>query len=83
MKRYMYDLLNEKGIDVNEIIEVGQDDFFGPMLIQIDDIVKFILASDRDTQKKIRNRFVAIDFVNGDVMDFLKYIGRYMFKVAM
>lgn len=83
MKKYLYTLLEEKGIDVMDYITVGEDPMFGAQIIMINDIVKFILSSDKNTQKQIRNKLVAIDFMNGDVMDFIKYIGRFMFKAAM
>lgn len=83
MKNYLYTLLDEKGIDVNDFVTVGEDPFWGPQIIQLDEIVRFILTSDKATQKQIRNKLVAIDFMNGDVMDLFKYIGRFMFAASM
>jgi len=83
MKKYLYTLLKEKGIDINEIIIVDEDELFGAVFMNLGDIVDFILKQDKRNQEKVRDTLVKIDFCNGDVMDYFKYIGKGLYRATI
>ena len=77
MKRYLTDLLTEKGITGDISNEMNVDGHFGLTYeMQID----FICEADLNTQATIRNTFVKIDFLNGDVKHYWDYITQGMLK---
>lgn len=39
-----------------------------------EDILKIILSFDKETKKKIRDKFVMIDFKNGNIQHFIDYL---------
>lgn len=82
MKEYLYTLLKEKGLDINEMIIVDDDELFGAVYMFLGDIVDFILKLDKDNQSKIRHTLVTLDYYNKDVMDFIKYIGKFMYETG-
>ena len=83
MKKYLYTLLKEKGFDTNEMIIVDDDELFGAVYMYLGDIVDFILKQDKYNQRKVRDTLVKIDFCNGDVMDYLKYIGKGLYRATI
>ena len=83
MKEYLYTLLIEKGYELDEFIEVDYDDLFGPVIMQLIEIVNFILQQDKNIQTTVRKTLVKIDFMNGDVMDYFKYIGKGIYSVSV
>ena len=77
MKNYLNNLLDEKGLENATIqIEGVIND------IEVSDVVNFICSLDSITQNSIKRKLVEIDFQNGDVMHFFKYIAEGMVKVA-
>lgn len=76
MRNYLYTLLQEKGIDIDDMVTVDHDELFGDVFMHMQDIINFICRCDRETQEKIRKTFIMIDFKNGDVMDYIKFIGK-------
>lgn len=82
-KQYITDLLSEKGYAMDDaftiilprhahIYEYGQF---------IDDLVE-ITEGDNETRRKIRHEFVKIDFVNGDVNNYVKHLATGIVKSA-
>lgn len=77
MKVYLTNLLTEKGITSNIDTDMNIEGHFGLTYeMQID----FICNQPASVQKQIRNNFVKIDFLNGDVNHFWEYITKGMLK---
>jgi hypothetical protein len=72
MKTYLNNLIEEKGLDLEEIIEVQGES--GTNFIPLGVVVEHILIAPDHEKKQIRNVLVKIDFKNGDVMHFFKYL---------
>ena len=72
MKKYILNLISEKGYDLEDVLKVEKngEDHFVPVALVVDAILKM----DKKTQGQIRDKLVMIDFANGDIRDFLKYI---------
>lgn len=76
MKKYLNNLLAEKGIDKEEILEVeGQS---GVNFIPVGCVVEAILMAQKAEQEKIRKILVQIDFMNGDILHFFKHLSKAM-----
>lgn len=74
---YYETLLTEKGHDLETEIKVYSDK--GTMhFMSLQNVCDFIMNLDRKTKDSIRKNFVMIDFKNGDVMHFVKYIAKGM-----
>ena len=74
MKEYLTTLLSEKNIDLDQDLEIE-----GPSGINFMPLSMVIDAIDNanpDHQKKIKNTLVKIDFLNGDVMHFIKHLAQ-------
>ena len=82
-ERYIRDLVVEKGYDLEDtftiilprhahIYEYGQF---------IEDLVE-ITENDEETRRKIRHQFVKIDFVNGNINDYIKHLATGIVKSA-
>jgi len=80
-QNYITTLLTEKGIDLEDtfaivlprhahVYEYGQF---------IEDLVE-ITKGDTKTREQIRHTFVKIDFVNGDVVDYVKHLATGIVK---
>lgn len=78
-KQYLSNLISEKAnISMDTVIEVAGES--GMNFIPLECIVEFILNLDKVNQRKCVSNLTAIDFKNGDVMHFFKYIGKYLAK---
>ena len=76
MEKYLNNLLKEKGIDQEEILEVeGQS---GVNFIPVGCVVETILMTQKAEQEKIRKILVKIDFMNGDILHFFKHLAKAM-----
>lgn len=67
--------LEEKGIDLEETFEFETVET-GYNLMPYAVVVEFIKFTSRSEQEKIKNMLVQIDFKNGDVKHFLRYLGK-------
>lgn len=74
MKTYLNNLIEEKGLDTEEIIEV--EGASGTNFIPLGVVVEHILIAPDHEQKQIRNILVKIDFQNGDVMHFFNHLAK-------
>jgi hypothetical protein len=75
MRKYLNTLLEEKGISQERVLEVTGSEW-GTNFMPISVVVDFLSNLDTNTQKKVKDTFVKIDFHNGDIVDFLKYIAK-------
>ena len=72
MNKYLKALLSEKGYDLEDRINVNVRGENHSLPLQV--VNDAILSLDKNIQKQIRNKLVMIDFNNGDILDFYKYI---------
>ena len=64
--------IEEKGIDTEEIIEVeGQS---GLNMIPVGVVIEHMKSAVDVEQQAIKDTIVKIDFMNGDVLDFIKHL---------
>lgn len=66
--------IDEKGIDREQILEVEGDS--GTNFIPVQVVLDHILKTTKDEQWKIKDVIVRIDFMNGDVLHFLKHLAK-------
>ena len=78
LENYIKRYLKEKNIDINEsvFIEDGQITH----QVRIKTIIKFITKLDNQSQLDVYKKFEMIDFINGNVMHFIKFIATGMIK---
>jgi hypothetical protein len=72
--KWLDTFLSEKGIDLEKTLTV--EGASGPNYMPVEIIVQAIKAASAAEQQQIKTMFVRIDFVNGDVLDFLKHLGK-------
>ena len=72
---YLNTLLEEKGISQETVLEVTGSEW-GTNFMPISVVVDFVSNLDTNTQNKIKDTLVKIDFHNGDVLDFITYIAK-------
>ncbi|AYQ57032.1 hypothetical protein MS2017_1342 [Bathymodiolus thermophilus thioautotrophic gill symbiont] len=74
MKKYLNNLIKEKGIDINTIFEI--EGKTGVNLITLEVVIEHILIAAKKDQQAIKKTLVEIDFVNADVLDFFKHLAK-------
>ena len=74
MENYLNDLISEKGLNKETIIEV--EGASGTNFIPLGVVVEHILIANSTEQAKIKKTLVKIDFHNGDVMHFFAYLAQ-------
>jgi hypothetical protein len=77
--KYFRTLLNEKNISLETVIEVEGKEW-GVNFIPVEVVIDFMESRDAATQKKMRNTLIKIDFQNGDIMHFIKYVAGFLAK---
>lgn len=77
-KTYLNTYLEEKGIDQDE--EMTLNDGAITHFMTVRNVVEFMVGLNNDDQEAIKKKLVQIDFLNGDVRHFLKFIARGMIK---
>ena len=76
MRNYLNTLLEEKGIDQEFILEVTNENGVNFMPVAI--VVDFLSTAVPYVQEMSKQKLVEIDFHNGDVLDFFKYIAEIL-----
>tara|TARA_Y100001937_G_scaffold60819_1_gene83180 strand:- start:1898 stop:2167 length:270 start_codon:yes stop_codon:yes gene_type:complete len=66
--------VEEKNLDINFTFEIEKNEELH--LIELSNVISYIKAVDLKTKNKIKSTFVKIDFLNGDVLHFFKYLAR-------
>lgn len=74
MKKYLTDLITEKGKNVDDAIGIP-----GHYGLTWNHLIEFI-ENHPEYHKKIKDNLVVIDFNNGDVFHFLKYLAEGMIE---
>ena len=77
MTSYLNTLISEKNLNLQTIIEVEGKEC-GTNFIPLESVVEFVNELNPSVQSKIKNNLIKIDFHNGDVMHFFKYIAQGM-----
>ncbi len=78
MKKYLKNLIDEKGIDANLTFQVKGET--GINLIPIGVVIEHILLAPIKEKKAIKDWLVKIDFVNGNVLDYFKHLAQAIAK---
>ena len=73
---YFRTLVQEKGIDLETIIEVEGES--GVNFIPLEMVIIFLEGGSRTAQRDAERHLTRIDFHNGDVMHFFKHIAKFM-----
>ena len=74
---YLNNLVLEKGLDVEQILEIEKaDSIFGTNFMPLQCVLDAILQAPVSEQSAIHKTLVAIDFKNGDVMHFFKHLAQ-------
>ena len=79
MRNYLNTLLEEKGLSLDTVREAEAKEWvvnYIPLAIVVD----FLASADKKTQATAKNNLVKIDFHNGDVMHFFKYVANFLAK---
>ena len=74
MTNYLKTLIEEKNIDLEEIIEVNGES--GLNLMPLGVLLDAICSTGKEEQKAIKNTLVKIDFHNGDIMHYFKHLAQ-------
>ena len=75
-KKWIETLLSEKGIDQEQLLEIESAGVFGNNFMPVSVIVDAMKAAPAHEQAKMKTVLVKIDFLNGDVLHFLKHLGK-------
>lgn len=67
--------ISEKGIDLEQSFEF-EDSTGGFNIMQYQIVVDAMKIASNDEQKQIKEMLVKIDFQNGDVLHFLRHLGK-------
>lgn len=73
MKNYLATLLEEKGIDLDQDLDIEGQINLTPAVV-----IEFVDQLPAKTQENIQVTFEKIDFMNGNIMHFLKYLASGM-----
>ena len=74
MENWIKTLIEEKGLNINTTFDIEGTN--GLNIIPLGVVVEHILISPANQQKQIKNTLVKIDFHNGDIMHFFKYLAQ-------
>jgi len=74
MKDYLYKLLEEKGIELEETFDIEANGNLN--IFQYGVIVEAILSTSIKEQQSIRNMLIRIDFKNGDIKHYLRHLAQ-------
>ena len=69
-------LLSEKGIDLDQVLTIPSDGFFGDNIMPVQVVIDAIKNTTKPEQKAIQKMLVKIDFANGDIMHYIKHLAQ-------
>ena len=78
MKTWIYTLIEEKGLDLEHIIEI--DGCFGINYIPLGVVIEHILIAPLHEKTAIKKMLIKIDFINGNILDFFKHLAKAIIK---
>ena len=77
MSNYIKTLLEEKNIQIDTEINI-EDGNIKHIGLTLENVIEFISSLPKEIQKKIKLTLTEIDFRNGDIMHYFKYIAKGM-----
>jgi hypothetical protein len=80
-KNYLTTLLKEKGVSLEHTFEIPSDSPFGNHFVPMEVVLEFIESLDNQTQRKIKETLVLIDYKNGNVLHYMEYITKGMVQL--
>jgi len=78
MRKYIHTLVKEKGLDLEQVIEVQGES--GTNFIPLGVVVEHIDICNESEYSQIKTTLAKIDFHNGDVMHFFTYLAQAIAK---
>lgn len=75
MKNWIYTMIEEQNIDLEEIIEV-EGGIYGTNYIPVETLVEHFLITSDEEQKAIKEMITKIISNNCDVLDYLKHLAK-------
>lgn len=72
--KWLDTFLAEKDINLEATFEFNNDN--GWNLMDYATVVEYVKNTTKENQTKVKNTLVKIDFMNGDVLHFLRYLGK-------
>jgi len=78
MRKYINTLVSEKGLDLEQVIEVQGES--GTNFIPLGVVVEHIDICNESEYQQIKTTLAKIDFHNGDVMHFFTYLAQAIAK---
>jgi hypothetical protein len=76
MANYIETLLDEKGISLDDTLLEKE----GNIGLTIQMLIDFIYSMPANIKKQVENTFRKIDFLNGDVMNYVNFLAKGMIK---
>lgn len=67
--------IDEKQIDREQVLEV-EGPVYGTNYIPVQCVLDSILTTDKEEQRAIKDMMVKIDYVNGDIVHYLKHLAQ-------
>ena len=80
-KTWIETMMEEKGVDLEQHFEFTVDGT--PNIMPYGVVVEAAIAASPAEQKQIKDKLVFIDFKNGDVRHFLRFLGECMAKARV
>lgn len=77
-KQYIYILLEEKGIDMEQCL-LEKEGHFG---LTINMVIEFVYSCEKDIIQEVENTFRKIDFQNGNIMDYIIFLAKGVIKAT-
>ena len=72
--KWLDTFLAEKNIELDNTFEFNNENGFNLMTYAV--VIEYVKNTATENQTKIKNTLVKIDFLNGDVLHFLKFLGK-------
>ena len=72
--KWLDTFISEKGVDLNRTFTFDNDNGFNIMPYGV--VVEAIKTTSGSEQASIKSTIVKIDFANGDILHFLRFLGR-------
>lgn len=73
--------VEEANLDTEQIIYEGDDNKGVLHIMELGSVIDVIKSASSTEKAKIKNTIVKIDFMNGNVLDFFKYLAGAYIKV--
>ena len=81
IRKYITQLLTEKGISTEHQFEIPSNGLFGNHIIHLDVLIEFLEQLPNHLQQQVRNTLIQIDYNNGDILHYLNHLTKGMVKV--